>query len=159
MTAFSPKVRGGRITVDMTPMIDIVFQLLTFFCLTLKIAAVEGDFHIQMPRAAPGPNAPSISQLPPFVLTMEANSGGNLTRLTLNEVEFTGVDRFRRLHQWLLEFEAKQGLAAELDVELRCDPRLDYQYVIDAFTAVSGSKNQLGEIVPLIQRIQFVPLK
>ncbi len=33
----------------MTPMIDVVFQLLIFFMLTLKIIAPEGDFNINMP--------------------------------------------------------------------------------------------------------------
>ena len=42
-----------KISIDMTPMIDIVFQLLSFFIFTLKISAQEGDFMIKMPLAAP----------------------------------------------------------------------------------------------------------
>ena len=44
-----------KIPIDMTPMIDIVFQLLTFFVMTLKIVEAEGDFNIKMPLAAPRP--------------------------------------------------------------------------------------------------------
>ena len=49
------KKRGlpDKIPIDMTPMIDIVFQLLTFFCMTLRVSEAEGDFNIKMPLAAP----------------------------------------------------------------------------------------------------------
>ena len=39
----------AAVAIDMTPMIDIVFQLLVFFILTLQITAVEGDFNVRMP--------------------------------------------------------------------------------------------------------------
>ena len=40
-----------KIELNMTPMIDVVFQLLSFFMFTLKIAQVEGNFNIKMPAA------------------------------------------------------------------------------------------------------------
>ena len=43
----------GEVKLEMTPMIDIVFQLLVFFIMTFKIVSQEGDFNIKMPRAAP----------------------------------------------------------------------------------------------------------
>ena len=43
----------------MTPMIDVVFQLLIFFMLTLKILEPEGNFDINMPVSGqPTPGAP-----------------------------------------------------------------------------------------------------
>lgn len=42
-----------RINPDMTPMIDVVFQLLTFFMLTLKSVIPEGDFDIRMINTTP----------------------------------------------------------------------------------------------------------
>ena len=42
-----------KIELQMTPMIDIVFQLLVFFIMTFKIVAQEGDFNIKMPVSAP----------------------------------------------------------------------------------------------------------
>ena len=41
-----------KIELQMTPMIDIVFQLLIFFIMTFKIVAQEGDFNIKMPLAS-----------------------------------------------------------------------------------------------------------
>ncbi len=45
--------RPEKIELQMTPMIDIVFQLLIFFIMTFKIVEVEGDFNIKMPASAP----------------------------------------------------------------------------------------------------------
>lgn len=48
------KIRGydkanEEIKLEMTPMIDIVFQLLVFFIMTYKVTAMEGDYNIRMP--------------------------------------------------------------------------------------------------------------
>ena len=43
------KGEAEKIETQMAPMIDVVFQLLIFFMLTLKILAPEGDFNINMP--------------------------------------------------------------------------------------------------------------
>ena len=42
-----------KIELQMTPMIDIVFQLLVFFIMTFKIVSQEGDFNVKMPLADP----------------------------------------------------------------------------------------------------------
>ncbi len=41
--------KNEKIEPQMAPMIDVVFQLLIFFMLTLKITSPEGDFNINMP--------------------------------------------------------------------------------------------------------------
>ena len=40
---------SDKIDINMTPMIDVVFQLMSFFMCSLKIVAPEGDFDIRMP--------------------------------------------------------------------------------------------------------------
>ena len=54
------KIRGydkenEEIKLSMTPMIDIVFQLLVFFIMTYKVTTMEGDYNIRMPSAAAEP--------------------------------------------------------------------------------------------------------
>jgi biopolymer transport protein ExbD len=54
------KIRGydkqnQEIKLAMTPMIDIVFQLLVFFIMTYQVTAMEGDYNIRMPSAAAEP--------------------------------------------------------------------------------------------------------
>ena len=48
---------------DMTPMIDMVFQLLIFFILTLNIVDPEGDFNLRLPKPGSA-QAQQISQAP-----------------------------------------------------------------------------------------------
>ena len=54
----------NKIAIDMTPMIDVVFQLITFFMLTLKTVVTEGDFDIKMPLGVSAGAAPDDPLLP-----------------------------------------------------------------------------------------------
>ena len=64
-----------RSKVDMTPMIDVVFLLLSFFIMTFKIIAPEGDFNIRMP-----PKGTQSDSLPsePIRIKLYATPGGGL---------------------------------------------------------------------------------
>ena len=70
------KVRNQKkkvdVGLDMTSMIDIVFQLLIFFIMTFKIVAPEGDFNIRMPKAAPSQNSTPEDLVPPIIIKMQA---------------------------------------------------------------------------------------
>jgi biopolymer transport protein ExbD len=152
--------RGGlpdKIPIDMTPMIDIVFQLLTFFCMTLKVASAEGDFGIQMPLAAPHAGNPDPHQVPPIKIRLRADSNGNLSELLLNDRVFAGPDRWQQLHNYIAGVVGDERLAAAAEVELDCDYGLKYEHVIEAITAVSGSVGPDGRIEKLVQKIKFSP--
>lgn len=84
------KVRGSggeneKIEPQMAPMIDVVFQLLIFFMLTLKIIEPEGDFPINMPQGRPDPDPKKKVSIEPVVISLQANDDG-----TLNAVQFAG---------------------------------------------------------------------
>lgn len=49
---------SDKVEQQMTPMIDIVFQLLTFFVMTFKVPIDEGNFDIKMPLPAQGSGPP-----------------------------------------------------------------------------------------------------
>ncbi|WP_425617965.1 ExbD/TolR family protein [Anatilimnocola sp. NA78] len=150
------KVKADKISIDMTPMIDIVFQLLTFFVMTLKIASAEGDFNIRMPLAAPRAGPPDPNQLPPMKLFLKADAAGNCSRVVMNDSEFSGGDRWSRLHNHIAGIVGDGSLAASAEVELVCDYNLHYSHVIDAITAVSGEVRD-GQIVKLVEKIKFSP--
>jgi biopolymer transport protein ExbD len=157
--ALQIKKRGlpDKIPIDMTPMIDIVFQLLTFFCMTLKVASAEGDFNIKMPLAAPRAGLPDPNQLPPMKVRMRADSNGSLVELSLNDRSFSGADRFKQLHAYIAGLVGEGSLAASAEVELDCDFALKYEYVIEAITAVSGTVAPDGQIIKLVEKIKFSP--
>lgn len=146
-----------KIPIDMTPMIDIVFQLLSFFCMTLRVASAEGDFNIKMPLAAPRAGAPDPNQLPPMKVRMRADGNGNLVELLLNERSFSGPTRFQQLHNHIASLVGDGSMAASAEVELDCDYGLKYENVIAAITAVSGDVSPDGQVVKLVEKIKFAP--
>ena len=153
------KKRGlpDKIPIDMTPMIDIVFQLLTFFCMTLKVAALEGDFSIKMPLAAPSQGRPDPNVIPPMKVRLRADSTGRLAELTLNDRAFNGPDRWQQLHQQIAGLVGEGSVASSAEVELDCDFNLKYEHVIEAITAVSGRMGPDGQIIKLVEKIKFAP--
>ncbi len=72
---------AGKVPIDMTAMIDVVFQLLTFFMLTLKTVIVEGDFNIRMPLGASAGSADN--PIPPIIVKMTATPEGHLSDVRL----------------------------------------------------------------------------
>jgi biopolymer transport protein ExbD len=82
---------ASKIPIDMTPMIDVVFQLLTFFMLTLKTVVVEGDFNIRMPLGASAAPADDVP-IPPLVLKMTATPEGRLAGVQMGGKSIAGQD-------------------------------------------------------------------
>jgi biopolymer transport protein ExbD len=70
-----------RIALNMTPMIDVCFQLIIFFLLSLRFYAPEGDFDINMPIAAPSTAVPSPDQIPVMKVRLRARGDGELAAI------------------------------------------------------------------------------
>jgi biopolymer transport protein ExbD len=131
--------------VPVAPMLDMAFQLLTFFVLTYRAAPVEGQFIMNllppqpataMAAAATEPSA--TNELPASLRTLpvvlRADDHGGLAGMSIADVDVTNDPK---------------GLAAELDYHLsdpdapfdqtliKVDPELRYSElmsIIDAFT-------------------------
>ena len=87
-----------KIELQMTSMIDIVFQLLIFFIMTFKIVLPEGDFNIRMPLASEE-TAADIDETPALNLRLRANDDGTLAAVLLGDISFGAEsDSFARLH-------------------------------------------------------------
>lgn len=160
---------ADKITSQMTPMIDVVFQLLIFFMLTLKIITPEGDFNINMPLGRPA-EAPVVdAELPPLRVRLTADETGELRSLQFNDVDFgAGPEAFRRLNdeihavvtalQNVGPADAENGAEMQ-EVELDPDFGLDYRHVISAISACSGKVTAEGTTVPLLSRIKFAQIR
>lgn len=148
-----------KIAIDMTPMIDVVFQLISFFMFSLKVVSPEGDFDIRMPLAAAAAAVPDDQQVPPVRVKLSAAADGSLESITMNG---TPLASFDELHQQIMSLvgtdSGPNSLAEKTEVELDCDYSLKYSHVVQAITAVSG-RVQDGQIVELIRRIKFTPPK
>jgi biopolymer transport protein ExbD len=161
------KVRRGasseaKVEQQMTPMIDVVFQLLTFFILSFKVVSLEGDFNIKMPMGQARPGSITENTVPPMKVRMTADANGNLTSLKLNEYGFDndkeGFDSLRAKLSSLLSDAGGPSVRETAEVELDCDFNLRYEFVIQAITAVSGYKEN-GQLVKLVEKIKFSPPK
>jgi hypothetical protein len=105
---------ASKIPIDMTPMIDVVFQLLTFFMLTLKTVVVEGDFNIRMPLGASAAPADDVP-IPPLVLKMTATPEGRLAGVQMGGKSIAGQDLLGELGGADAMLEAAGGNKAGLD--------------------------------------------
>lgn len=147
-----------KIELQMTPMIDIVFQLLVFFIMTFKIVTQEGDFNIKMPLAAA-----SGAEVDPTALDMTlkltSNAEGDLTGIRLNESVFGGFDDLHRHVIGLVGGDQPDSFRESAEIEIDADFQLRYEYVIEAITAVTGYRTPENEVVKLIEKIRFSPPK
>lgn len=118
---------ASKIPIDMTAMIDVVFQLLTFFMLTLKSVIVEGDFNIRMPLGASAAPADDVP-IPPLVLKMTATPEGRLAGVQMGGKSIVGQDLLGELGgaDAMLEAAAgdKTGLAQARKAKQQATERL-----------------------------------
>lgn len=155
-----PKI-SDKIQYDMTPMIDIVFQLLAFFILTFKVVSLEGDFDIKMPQgSAAGPT--SVELTVPMNIQLVADRNGNLADIRVNdERSFASFDE---LHRYVVTTVGSEGgptgEGSSQEATIAADYNLKWAETISAITAISGyvvDDNGKKEVVKLIQNVKFKP--
>ena len=134
----------------MTPMIDVVFLLLTFFVLTFKIVVPEGDFNIHMSSAGQAPSPVAESDSVQVRLTAQAD--GSLSAIHLNEEEIADFNLLRQRVKAICEKKP------DWEIVLFPDEHLHYEYVIKAMTAVNGEWDG-GTIRKISDNIKFARRK
>ena len=164
------KIRGtgrqaDKIESQMVPMIDVVFQLLIFFMLTLRIAAQEGDFNINMPI---GQSSSTPSEVPPNIIRVHlvANEDGTLENiLYMNSPLGVGESAYQKLNSNIRDavgFRDGKPQNKDVEVEIEADYNLHYRYTIRAVSACTGTvlKTTDGEqLFRYVEKIKFAPPK
>ncbi len=153
---------GEKIELQMTPMIDIVFQLLVFFIMTFKVVVQEGDFNIKMPLAAPSEGLPDDNLVPPLKVTLTANASGRIQNIRLADESFgTSYNQLQGKIIDLVGANSDSGpstMQDQFEVEFEVDYDLRYEETVKAVTAVSGFHDKKSkEIIKLIEKIKFKP--
>lgn len=152
-----------EIKLNMTAMIDIVFQLLVFFIMTFKIVALEGDFNVRMPLAADQPPEQLMEDVPTLIL-VKLNSGdnGNIASIDVDDgVEsqsFSGEGMYQNLTDFVekvLAAGTDPASAEDTEVEFDIDYQLKYQFTVKAIGAVSGKILPDDTVKTLIEKIKF----
>ncbi len=145
--------------LEMTPMIDIVFQLLVFFVFTFKIVLPEGDFNIRMPSASASESS-QPSETPLLKVRLRASATGELAQVQLGELILDGTAPFAQLHLEIRNLVGDSGGPGSTDqeVEIEADYELKYQYAMNAITAITGYVDDNGEQHKLVEQVRFAPL-
>lgn len=150
----------SKVEIPMAPMIDIVFQLLIFFMLNLKIVAPEGNFNINLPISAPS-NAQTDVSLPDIKVGLRSDQDGNLTQLTLGGNNLGNNEAaFDRLNKEILTLIGRPGnpLTKEIEVELDADYECQYKYVVKAISRCTGRFDpQTQQVARYVEKIKFAP--
>ena len=149
---------AGKIQVQMAPMIDVVFQLLIFFMLTLKIIQPEGHFDINMPIGI----SKVDSVLPQDIkVRLTANEDGSLQQVYFgqNKLGSDSPDCFERLNFEIAGIVGAGGtLADDIVVEIDVAYNLDYQYTIKAVSSCLGRIDpNTRRPVHYVSNIKFKP--
>ena len=139
-----------KIELQMTPMIDIVFQLLVFFVMTFKVVVREGDFNIRMPAASAASSAVEDFNVP-IKVQLKAGLGGTISDIIIDDQESLREAAANKNQE-----ETSVGdFASELEVEFDTDYDLRYEEQIRAITAVSGRYDAEDNLIKLADKIKF----
>ena len=152
------KSDAEEIKLNMTAMIDIVFQLLVFFIMTFKVVTMEGDFTVKMPMASQNASA-ELDVLPDIItVALRAGENGKINSIIVDGDEtFAEADMYQKLTSLIalrLGAEADPENETETEVEFDIDYGLKYSYTVKAIEAVSG-KIENGVVQKLIKKVKF----
>ena len=139
----------SKVTLEMTPMIDVVFQLLIFFMFTFKIVSVEGEFAITMPAAEQGSAAPTsenITALPDIQVQLLAGETGDLAGIQVGDSAVKSMDELAATLKAIVGDDPQ--MAGDVEMKIIAPDNLKYGNVVAAINAAARVK---------IQKIKFSP--
>lgn len=139
------KMKHEEVEVQITPMLDMAFQLLTFFILTFRPMPTEGQFSMNLLPSAPSIDITQTDQktdqndssdtpamLRTLTVQLRSNLDGTLAQMSIGENDFPTLDL---LKSRLKEIVADKTLPFDQAV-IQSDPGLKYEdlmRVIDVF--------------------------
>jgi biopolymer transport protein ExbD len=111
---FKSRSGGGSVEIDMTPMIDICFQLLTFFCFILNFSGAEQDERIQLPASTLAKPPEKASETP---ITLQVTRDGRV--IAVGQIMPTPLDVLPLLNLERTLLEQRGESAANATVIIR----------------------------------------
>jgi biopolymer transport protein ExbD len=125
-----------RMQLNLTSMIDVIFQLLIYFVITASFAANEGVLATKLPH---GGQQRATMAMPAMPLTIDIASAGPIgSRIQLNNEAVAG---FSALTERLIKLQdnpkrGRQGaFAPDNPVKIRPHGEVRWQHVVNAFNA------------------------
>ena len=151
-----------EVTLNMTAMIDIVFQLLVFFIMTFKVVTLEGDFDIKMPMAAMNKTTDFEKVTTLITVKITADDEGQIASLSADNGSkgesfsnniFGGLTQF--IEETLGSAEGDPSSTDDFEVEFDIDFGLRYEHTVKAIESVSGKIQTDGTIKTLVEKFKL----
>src|SRR5262245_40733793 len=102
------KKRSEEVELNLAAMLDMAFQLLTFFILTFKPAPVEGQISLRLPPPAPVTNVTKgeqagsdtsnvnpVQNMTSLVISVVGNAKGNIASLAIGEGNVANIGQLQ----------------------------------------------------------------
>jgi biopolymer transport protein ExbD len=154
----------GEVELNLAAMLDMAFQLLTFFILTFKPAPVEGQVMLRMPppqpitninanqKAGSDPkNTNPIQGLTTLIISALATDDGSLQQLAIGETGLGGLSAFEVQLGTIL---SDPGSGFD-QVIIQVDSRLKYEELMRVIDVCTRQRLPSGE---LLSKLSFVEL-
>ena len=138
----SPRAKRGRakakISVPMTPMIDVTFQLLIYFMLTTVFRQAEGQIPGTLPKAgaAGAATTEQLSSELKISLYAEGQDGADV-RYEIDR-HTAALGSAKELHEALGDFMDSDGADTRIIINAKSDVR--WKYVVEVFNQVVANK-------------------
>ena len=156
--------KQGEVELNLAAMLDMAFQLLTFFILTFRPAPVEGQILLRMPPPMPVTNINSgqkagadesntnpVQGLNTLIVTAVAQSDGSLRQLAIGDVTMGSLPALDRKLNSVLG-DAGSGFD---QVIVQVDSRLKYSELMGVIDVCTRQKLPNGE---QLSKLSFVEL-
>ncbi|MBX3355301.1 MAG: biopolymer transporter ExbD [Phycisphaeraceae bacterium] len=136
--------QGGRVRLNLTPMIDVTFLLLIFFVCTARTLDVERVFRVEVPpMEAPGADPVEDSALrlvlrePPLRIRVASAPQGAVVLIEPAFAEANSIDALERVMREALQREGHAGLfTADHPIVLEPDAECTWEDTVRAFNAL-----------------------
>ncbi|HEY4258555.1 MAG TPA: biopolymer transporter ExbD [Schlesneria sp.] len=157
---FSQGIAPQKFVIPLAPMINVIFLLLVFSMLSMKIVSPEANFDINLPVTAPS-HALSHANGHDIKVGLESDRDGNLTQLTLGGTNLGNDEAaFDRLNKEILLLIGRPGhpQTKDIEVEIDADYECQYQYVVKAISRCTGKFDpQTHQVARYVEKIKFAP--
>ena len=130
--------RRKRLSLRMTPMIDVIFLLLTFFILTARFRTPEQFLPITLPAAPTDGTARGVIE--PLIIRLISMENGFVAEIGTDESTADITLKGDAMEQDLAEFTrilagilGEQKRTASDPIELQCDQTLKWDYLVKVY--------------------------
>jgi len=125
-------VGGEGMELQLTSMIDVIFQLLIYFVITANFMVDEGTIVATLPgNGAPTDLTPPPTP-PPYLIVLGSLEDGKEYTLVAGR---TSLDTISELYGHLQERVASSEMSREDPVQLQPDREIRWQHVVNAYNA------------------------